>query len=234
MIIQFREDTSAAHEQECIRRQLSHGQKVQFCSVFDNPSIFSKPKQLLSGVEKVILGSSDNLLLGAGHLNNDYQKAEFVIEQIGPLLRYIFAYDFPTLAFGFGHHLVGHFVGAGVELDTSQAETGTYDITLTTAGENDPLFAKIPQTFLGVQGHQDSLVTLPKGATLLARSERCLTQAVRYNSQIYTTQFQCDLDEKGLRHRLGLFPEYRDHPHFRLGEAHAPHGPLFLANFLKS
>ena len=227
LVVQFREDFTREHEQQCIKARMPQGEPIRFCSIFDNVDLFNNPQQLLQGVDKLILGGSAGLSMGAGHENNDYTKVDFILHTIEPLIRYVLEQDFPTLGTCFGHHLIGHFAGSLVAYDSNMAETGAFEVTLTPNGTHDRLFRDVPETFFAIEGHQDSLVSLPHGATLLARSERCEYQALRYGNNIYTTQFHSELDEHDLEYRLSFFPEYRSHV---IGESmHLPPSPYSVA-----
>jgi GMP synthase (glutamine-hydrolysing) len=211
--IQFRTDVSEQHEQECIRRRLpaDSQEEVRFYSVFDQSVDFAHPEQLLHGATKLILGGSGEFALAPGHPSNDYTKVAGILHTVEPLVRYVLEQDFPTLGLCFGHQIIGHFAGCSVEKDPNQSETGSFPVTLTPVGEQDPLFHSMPSQFNVIVGHHDSLATVPHGATLLARSERCIAQALRYGQYVYTTQFHSELDDKDLQYRLNLYPAYRDH-----------------------
>lgn len=234
LVVQLRQDITEAHEQQCIQKRLTGGQSIKFVSIFDTSVDFAHPAKLLHNVNKVIIGGSAGLSMALGHEDNDYQKVTSIGKTIEPLCRYVLDTDFPTLAACYGHQLLGTFSGVTVEYDTDQSETGVFEITLTPEGEMDPMFESVPQRFLAIEGHQDSLISVPTNATLLARSERCLAQALRYGNNVYSTQFHSELDEKDLIYRVNLFPQYRTHTRGdSMHIAPSPFSVVPLVNFLK-
>ena len=62
-------------------------------------------------------------------------------------------------------------MGGQVIHDADRAELGTRRLMLTDAGLNDPLLSPLGATFNAQTGHEDRVVTLPPGATLLASSD---------------------------------------------------------------
>ena len=88
-------------------------------------------------------------------------------------------------------------------------------MTLTAAGEADPLFEGVPSDFAAYGGHKEAMVTLPNGAVQLATSAACPVQAFRVGSNVYATQFHPELDLVGVCTRIdvyknaGYFPTQR-------------------------
>jgi len=60
-------------------------------------------------------------------------------------------------------------------------------------------------------GHKEACQTLPGHATLLARSNICPIQMIRFGQNIYATQFHTELDEEGLIIRINT---YKNHGYF--------------------
>ena len=93
--------------------------------------------------------------------------------------------------------------------DVSRAEVGTLRLFLTDAGHEDPIFAPLGDSFFGQMGHEDYVVELPPGATLMASSERIENQAYRFDDRpIYCTQFHPELNGEDLLARVQHYPEY--------------------------
>jgi GMP synthase-like glutamine amidotransferase len=91
----------------------------------------------------------------------------------------------------------------------------------------------MPHRFFAIEGHQISVNGLPHGATLLASSASCPSQALRFGKNIYTTQFHSELDDADLEYRMQLFPNYRKIAGDSRPNAPAPHSVTPLRNFLK-
>jgi len=130
------------------------------------------------------------------------------IEELVPFFREIVRRDFPTLAICFGHQLVAKLLGGEVQSDPNQSEVGTFEVSLTKEGAKSKLFEGIPEKFFVVLGHKDSVTRLPKGAKLLAYSDRCKVQSYKLGENFFAVQFHPELDKKGLYYRVSLYPSY--------------------------
>ena len=115
---------------------------------------------------------------------------------------------YPMFASCFGFHCLVESHGGRVINDPMKMEVGTYELQLTDAGRDDPLFGALPATFSAQLGHKDRAHTLPQGVTNLASSEICEFHAFRFGDKpIWTTQFHPELtgDDNRLR-----FERYMD------------------------
>ncbi|MEX1055727.1 MAG: type 1 glutamine amidotransferase, partial [Rhodothermales bacterium] len=85
---------------------------------------------------------------------------------------------------------------------------GCHHVTLTPAGQSDPLFGTFPQRFLANMGHHDRVVELPSDAVELAFSDTQPFQAFRVEGRpMYGTQFHSELDARRERERLYRYRE---------------------------
>ena len=100
-------------------------------------------------------------------------------------------------------------MGGRVAKDLNHAEVGTHWLKLTAAGQEDPLFGPLGDSFQGQMGHEDHVVELPPNATLLASSGLVENQAYRFDDRpIYCTQFHPELNYDDLMLRVQTYPEY--------------------------
>jgi len=90
------------------------------------------------------------------------------------------------LGVSLGGQLLAKALGAQVHLG-SATEIGLIPITLTEAGESDPLFEGLSQVE-AVEWHDDTF-DIPPGAAALARSDTCVHQAFRFGPGAYGLQF---------------------------------------------
>ena len=81
-------------------------------------------------------------------------------------------------------------------------------ITLTPEGVADPLFGVLPQSFDSFLGHKEAIKQLPRGAVVLASSQRCPVQGFRIGTRVYATQFHPELDVEGLCTRVDAYRHY--------------------------
>jgi GMP synthase (glutamine-hydrolysing) len=97
--------------------------------------------------------------------------------------------NIPILGVCFGHQLIAQTFGGVVGNHPEGPEIGTVDINLNENAKNDALFSYLPQTFLAHATHTQSVLQLPKNATLLAYNcyEPC--HAFRIGKNIWGVQF---------------------------------------------
>lgn len=89
-----------------------------------------------------------------------------------------------------GAQLIGEAFGAPFEHSPNK-EIGVFPITLTSAATTDPFFSTLPETFLVGHWHGD-MPGLTKEAQILAYSEGCPRQIVKYSEKVYG--FQCHFE----------------------------------------
>ncbi len=127
----------------------------------------------------------------------------------------------PFLGICLGGQLLADVAGGQVVSGSPCGEKGTLPVTLTSAGENDPLFAGIAREFISFQWHNDSF-NVPAGATHLAYSVPCPGQAFRLGRSAWGTQFHPEVD----RAIVDCWARWT--------EETAPHADEFLAAFARS
>lgn len=100
-----------------------------------------------------------------------------------------------------GAQLVGEALGAPY-LHSPEREIGPVPVRLTEEGKKDPLFKDFPDTFLAGEWHNDMPGLTPDSA-VLAESEGCPRQIVRYAKSVYGFQthmeFTHDIMKNGIR-----------------------------------
>lgn len=103
----------------------------------------------------------------------------------------------PMFASCFGYHCLIASLGGEVIYDGANIEVGTYELTLTEDGKEDPLFGELPPSFWAQEGHKDRAGRQPNGALNLASSERSPCQALRIPGKpIWSTQFHPELNRE--------------------------------------
>ena len=124
--------------------------------------------------------------------------------EIDLLLDRIVSEDLPFLGACYGIGTLGAHEGAVV--DSTYAEpVGPVEVSLTEAGELDPLTGVMPSTFEAFAGHKEAITALPAHAVHLASSPTCPVQAFRVGCNVYATQFHPELDVPGLRTRIDVY-----------------------------
>ncbi len=112
----------------------------------------------------------------------------------------------PTLGLCYGFHLMAQAVGGEVKTRADLEETGTYEVTLTEAGQVDPILDCLPTKFNAQQGHHDVVLSMPDGWLRLAESERCYWQAFRHPEKpFYGLQFHPELRRDDFMDRMTAY-----------------------------
>lgn len=104
-------------------------------------------------------------------------------------LRDAVALGLPILGVCYGHQLLAHALGGRVDYHASGREIGTVAIERLPAAADDALLAAAPARFVAHASHQQSVLELPAGAVVLARSAHDPHHAVRYAPRAWGLQF---------------------------------------------
>ena len=209
LLLQARKDDDpmALHEQQCFASCLGVSPDLVPC------------QNILHGLPTTeTLESTDLLLIGGSGEYSVTDNAQFIFDFIDFLAEVCVNQHVPTFGSCFGFQGLVVAAGGEVKTDTSRAEVGTFDITLTDAGQKDPLFEGVPKVFSAQLGHKDMATRLPSGLQHLASSERAPFQAVRVpGTEVVATQFHPELTRQAntkryLRYQAGysVTKELRD------------------------
>ncbi len=103
----------------------------------------------------------------------------------------------PTFASCFGFQGLVLAGGGEVICDKENTEVGTFELTLSPAGQADPLFGALSSGAKVQLGHKDRADRLPSGMIHLASTERAPYQALRVeDTPIVATQFHPELKKQ--------------------------------------
>ena len=195
-LIQVRNhSTSLIQEQGCfIERCHVARDQFHFINIAENPGIRWRD---VENAHAVIIGGS-----GSYSVIDDHPFSLPLADVAHELIER----DRPLFGVCWGHQFLVKMTGGTVVEDRAQKEIGSFKVTLTDHGLDDPLFAECPSPFWVQLGHKDSVTRLPSPWRELGRSERSPNQAVRLGDKpVYGTQFHCELDTDRLRHRLLVY-----------------------------
>ncbi len=141
----------------------------------------------VSGYDALMIGGSGDYYVSKANL----PRFEAVLD----LLRDVVETGHPTFASCFGFQLLVAALGGEIVHDPEGMEVGTYPLTLTEEGVNDPLFGYLPPKFLAQTGRKDRAGRLPTDTIHLASSERSPFHAFRIPGKpIWATQFHPELN----------------------------------------
>ncbi len=141
----------------------------------------------------------------------------------------------PILGLCFGHQLLAQALGGEVQPNPNGREMSTVAIDRTA---DDPLFDGVARSFSANACHVDSVVKLPPGAAVLARSELDPHQCLRFARRCYGVQFHPEFDADVMRGYVSaraeaLAAEGRDPAALGARAQDTPESARVLANFLE-
>lgn len=185
------------HEVWCIRQCTGlEPEQLYTWNVVDRPQI--RWGELL-GADALLIGGS-----GDHSVTEDYPFMPWLTE----VVRNAAAVGKPLFGICWGHHMLARALGGKVRTDPASEEVGTFEVELTPAGQDDPLFAGSPARFAANLVHHDCVSELPPGFVELARNVTCRNQAIRLAGQpLYGTQFHGEMTPDQLRRRLLMYRE---------------------------
>jgi GMP synthase (glutamine-hydrolysing) len=199
LVLQARlaDDSMLAHEQRCF---------VSATGLAAEALAFHNLVDGVPGVDEV--AAHDALMVGgSGRFSVAAPDADFFVP-VRDLLRWVVDHGFPTFASCFGYQLLVDALGGRVEHDPANGEVGSFELELTEAGAEDPLFATLPPRFIAQMGHLDRATEGPPGLPNLASSARSPFQALRVpGAPIWATQFHPELDRRANHERYTAYIE---------------------------
>jgi len=155
------------------------------------------------------------------------------------LLDAVVGADFPFLGACYGVGALGSHQGGVVDRRHSEP-VGTVRITLTAAGQSDPVLRELPTEFDAFTGHKEAIGELPGRAVLLATAAACPVQAFRIGSNVYATQFHPELDAAGMCTRIEVYkhagyfdPSVAEELKAQARRSEVSHPPAILRAFVR-
>lgn len=97
----------------------------------------------------------------------------------------------PVLGICLGAQLISMALGGSVKR-SPVPEIGWFEVELTAAGREDPVFGQLQKSRTVFHWHQD-MFEVPPGGELLATAPACPNQAFRYRRNIYGMQFHPEM-----------------------------------------
>ncbi len=103
--------------------------------------------------------------------------------------------NIPILGVCYGHQLLAHALGGEVGYHPDGRETGTRQVELLPAAATDALFQNLPTQFNAQLTHEQSVLSLPPDAVLLARTDFEPHQAFRIGEWAWGVQFHPEFSD---------------------------------------
>lgn len=108
------------------------------------------------------------------------------IKTLSSYINTLYQADIKMLGICFGHQLIAHTLGGKTELAPPGWGVGVHNYKTTVQGKK--LNPELNQGFSLLVSHRDQVVSLPKQATLVAKSDFCPNAAYQINNQVLCFQ----------------------------------------------
>lgn len=144
------------------------------------------------------------IIMGGPQSPLHIEKAPYLSAEI-QLIQTALTLNMPILGFCLGAQLIGEALGAKTERSPYK-EVGVYPITLTSEGRRDPLLSDLSVQFPVIHWHND-MPGLTLDAQVLAFSEGCPRQIVRYQPSVYGFQCHLEITREGIQTMIQAVPE---------------------------
>lgn len=99
----------------------------------------------------------------------------------------------PVLGVCFGHQLLADALGASLQKSPLGREFGAIEVDLSAEGQRHPLFRGLPARVSFQSTHEDEVVSLPEGGTVLASNTHSAIQAFQHGPHLFGVQFHPEL-----------------------------------------
>jgi len=132
------------------------------------------------------------------------EKYPYLKDEIS-LIKQAIEKDKIVLGICLGAQLIGEALG-GTTVPSPEKEIGVFPITLTEAGIEDPLFSDFSLTFPVIHWHND-MPAKTENSVILAYSEGCPRQIMRYGRLVYGLQCHMEITQEGIEMMLSACPE---------------------------
>ena len=150
----------------------------------------------------IVGGGPSNVSAPEEKKSDDQKRYE---KSLNSLLNEVIERDFPYLGACYGLGLIANCAGGEVSKEKFSEDVGPLYIKLTDEGKKDSLLKDLPESFTALGGHKEACQNLPENAVLLASSDNCPVQMIRFGQNVYATQFHPELDVEGIILRINIY-----------------------------
>lgn len=150
-----------------------------------------------------------DLLVVMGGPQDVWQEDRFpwLVQEKAAIRHWVRQLEKPYLGICLGHQLLAAALGGKVG-KMPVPEVGLAPVTLTQEGMSDPALAGFPQIVDSFHWHGAEVSEPPEGAAVLASSDLCAVQAMRWGKHAYGFQYHCEIEPSTVDD-WGQIPAYR-------------------------
>jgi GMP synthase (glutamine-hydrolysing) len=143
------------------------------------------------------------IVMGGPQSPTRIEKYPYLKDEI-KLIQHAIQKDKIVLGFCLGSQLIGEALG-GKTTQSPEKEIGVFPITLTEEGVRDPLMSEFPLKFPVIHWHND-MPGETENSVVLAYSEGCPRQIVRYDTFVYGFQCHMEITNSGIKAMIDACP----------------------------
>jgi len=136
----------------------------------------------------------------------DIDDCPWLIKEKAAIRKWVVELEKPYLGLCLGHQLLADALG-GTCGPQPIPEIGVLEIELTEEGINDSLFKGIPIIQECLQWHSVRVAQPPEGAIVLAKSDVCSVQAMRFGHNAWSMQYHVEIEPDTVTN-WGAIPAY--------------------------
>ncbi|MDP3532505.1 MAG: homoserine O-succinyltransferase [Alphaproteobacteria bacterium] len=136
------------------------------------------------------------IVMGGPQSSVNIEDYTYLIDEVALIQKSYFGNKI-ILGFCLGAQLIGVALGAEA-VHSPFKEIGVMPVTLTKEGKKDPLLQNMPAQFDVTHWHND-MPGLTENAVILAESEGCPRQIIRYDQNVYAFQCHLEITYRGMK-----------------------------------
>ena len=138
----------------------------------------------------------------------DIEENPWLVAEKAAIRTWVREMQKPYLGICLGHQLLADALG-GTCGPQRPPEIGVFDIELTAAGRDDPLFKGLPAHQKCLQWHSVRVAQAPEDAVILASSPICPVQAMRIGPNVWSMQYHVEVEPDTVDNWAAI-PAYHD------------------------
>ncbi|MBX9620902.1 MAG: homoserine O-succinyltransferase [Alphaproteobacteria bacterium] len=143
------------------------------------------------------------IVMGGPQSPLELEKDPYLKDEI-TLITQAISEDKIVLGFCLGAQLIGDALG-GKTTQSPEKEVGVFPLSLTSEGFNDPILKGLPKSFPAIHWHND-MPGETKDSIILAYSQGCPRQALRYGPKVYGFQCHLEITKEGIQEMIKACP----------------------------